>query len=136
MLKLTADYDSFRKLLRESDYAQFLTVYDNAYYAKTRVYMYEYAKAGFFIDAEGEIGNLISLGPRGMGKEAMRAAIKLGGTHLMCFDGFLPNYYAKFGFIRSGRQSFNDAYAPDGWDYKKYGRPDVIYMELDRIRKF
>ena len=27
-----------------------------------------------------------------------------------------------------GRDAWNDEYAPDGWDYEKEGRPDVVYF--------
>ncbi len=138
MLKQTTDYAAFRKLLEESRYRHCLMIYSDEFYAKTRVYTYEYAKAGFYIDNEGEIGNLVALEPRGIGADLLRCAIKLGGDHLMCFDGFLPTYYGRFGFIRSGRASWNDSFAPIGWDYEKHGRPDIIYMELHKNfgRKF
>jgi len=138
MIKQTTDYEAFRSLLRESKYREYLTIYNDEHYAKMRVFVYEYAKAGFYIDKDGEIGNLVVNEPtgRGIGADLLRCAIKLGGTHLQCFDGFLPGYYGRFGFIRSGRQSWNDEFAPEGWDYAKNGRPNVVYMELHKVRKF
>ncbi len=26
--------------------------------------------------------------------------------------------------------AWDDAYAPPGWNYERYGRPDVVFMEL------
>lgn len=63
-------------------------------------------------------------------------AIANGGTMLDCFDTVLPDLYASVGFKEVGRDSWNEEYKPDGWDYDTYaayngGRPDVVYMEFD-----
>lgn len=26
---------------------------------------------------------------------------------------------------------WNDKYAPDGWNYEKFGRPDIVFMKLE-----
>lgn len=61
-------------------------------------------------------------------------AIQLGGVKLDCFDGVLPELYKHYGFVETHREPFDDAFAPKDWDYVKYGRPDVVYMQwLDKV---
>ena len=47
-------------------------------------------------------------------------AIELDGVqYLDCFDGFLPSYYEKFGFVEYKREA--------NWTE---GGPDVVYMRM------
>lgn len=89
---------------------------------------------GYIIDA-GDLQGVINAGSRrGAGGAAVEDAIKNGARTLDAYEwteGFsLPKFYAKFGFRETGRDQWNDRYAPDGWDYEVYGRPDVVYMRL------
>lgn len=85
---------------------------------------------GFSVGSDGEISNVFNVGRRGIGGEAVNAAIECGGYHLNCFDGFLPDYYKQFGFEETGRVKFDRNLAPAEWSYAKYGQPDVVYMTL------
>ena len=64
----------------------------------------------------------------------MLNAIKQGGTHLDCYGVSgkkvhdLPARYAQYGFVPVARMKWNDTFAPEGWDYDKHGRPDIIFM--------
>lgn len=55
-----------------------------------------------------------------------------GGTQLDHFDGKLSDIYSRNGFDEYQRFKFSDEMAPGDWDYKQYGRPDVVFR---RIRK-
>lgn len=55
----------------------------------------------------------------GYGSEVVKCAIACGGRELDCFDGFLPEYYSRFGFVEYDRQA--------NW---VAGEPDVVYMRL------
>ena len=85
-------------------------------------------KTGYALDPDGDLQNLFNNGPRGGGKAALDDAVKNGATTLDAFDGHLPALYSKHGFVPTGRMKFNDEYAPKGWDYAKYGRPDIVSM--------
>jgi len=86
-------------------------------------------KVGVAISSEGDIQNVFNNGgPKGAASDAMFTAIKAGGRTLDAFDGFLPDYYAQFGFVETGRIKFNREFAPDQWDFGKYGEPDVVFM--------
>ena len=45
--------------------------------------------------------------------------------------GVLPDLYAPYGFRVVGRVKFNPEFAPDDWDYGKFGEPDVVVMVKD-----
>src|SRR3990167_2563180 len=86
-------------------------------------------KVGAAISHDGDIQNVFNNGgPKGAAAQVMMRAIDKGGRTLDCFDGFLPQYYAQFGFKETGRMKFNSDYAPKGWD-SKHGQPDVVFMQ-------
>lgn len=86
---------------------------------------------GVGVSPTGEIVNLFSKSKeRGLGKLALKYAIKRGGRSLNCFDGFLVGYYKAFKFREAARVKFNVGFAPDKWDYDKYGKPDIVTMVL------
>lgn len=61
-----------------------------------------------------------------VGDVMLKNAVKNGGTQLDHFDGKLSDFYSRNGFVEHQRLKWNDEYAPEDWDYEKYGRPDVI----------
>lgn len=94
-------------------------------------YLSHCGTAGYHIQLPyGEIGGVFNLGIRpGIGADAVRHAIDNGGFCLDCYEGFLPGYYARFGFRECGRFPFDPTMAPYPWD-RANGTPDVIYMSL------
>jgi len=80
-------------------------------------YLTEDRLSGFCIK-DGEITHLFSLVP-GRGKMLVAEAIYHRGTHLDCFDGYLPRLYGQFGFKVDCREK---NWTPGG--------PDVVYMSL------
>lgn len=87
-------------------------------------------KGGYAIKSDGELISVFNYGEKGQGVKLIKDAIKNGATKLNTFDGFLPEYYKQFGFKEVKRIKWNDKYAPKNWDYEKFGRPDIVYMEL------
>lgn len=87
--------------------------------------------AGVSVSPEGDIQNLFSHptdAPSGTGRVLIEKAIEQGGRTLDCYDGFLPDLYAEYGFRETGRIEFNPEYAPDDWNFDDYGQPDVVFM--------
>lgn len=72
---------------------------------------------GYAIRADGELVYVFTTA-RGHGDALVRAAIVNGATHLDCFDGYLPTFYARHGFTETHREP---NWTPDG--------PDVVWME-------
>lgn len=80
----------------------------------------------------GEIGGLIKHADAQLDDvagSALRTAREHGGRWLSVFDTPVAERYAREGFRPVARIPWDDAYAPAGWDYDAFGRPDVIFME-------
>lgn len=75
---------------------------------------------GFVIDQDSDTLNLLfNIGPRGRGAGAVQRAVLEGARQLDCFDGFLPSFYAKYGWKEAHREA--------NWTP---GEPDVVFMEV------
>lgn len=128
------DADTFADSIRKcSARRAFLTVYTADEYRAMRCYLTPDLCAGFAVTRTGEIVSLHNAGKqRGLGDALVDAAIRAGGWRLDCFDGYLSALYARHGFVVIERMTWDDTYAPEGWDYATYGRPDVVVMALPR----
>lgn len=108
---------------------EFLTPNSEEDLANHTVVMLKGGKVGYAISPEGDLQNVFNNNGQGAGAEAICDAIARGARTLDCFDGFLPMYYTKFGFVKVREISWDDQYAPKSWDYGKLGRPNVVFME-------
>ena len=110
----------------------FITLYSAKEYENmnTTCFLSTDNKSGYAITAEKDLISVFSL--NGQGIEAVKSAIKNGAKTLDCIGEFLANYYRKFGFVEYERMTWNDDYAPNNWDYKKFGKPDIIFMKLNK----
>jgi hypothetical protein len=94
------------------------------------LYLAANKRSGYAI-IDGDLVSVFSLPGEHSGKHIIASAIKNGAKTLDCFDGYLPKLYGNFGFVEYQRYKWDNQYAPEGWDYKKYGKPDVIFMKKD-----
>lgn len=93
-------------------------------------------RSGAAVRHSGEISAVYSDGSsRGAARALLPIAAERGGTHLECFDTFLPKIYARSGFVKVASIPFNREFAPDGWDYSAMsrvspprGEPDITFM--------
>lgn len=93
-------------------------------------------RAGAGIRHTGEIASVYSNSNATKVVQAiLPLAVKHGGTHLECFNTFLPKLYARSGFVPVASIPFNREFAPEGWDYSVMsrvapprGEPDVVFM--------
>lgn len=93
-------------------------------------------RAGAAVRNNGEIAAVYSDGSsRGTTQALLPIAIERGGTHLECFNTFLPRLYARSGFVTVAAIPFNREFAPPGWDYEEmkdvappHGEPDITFM--------
>lgn len=74
--------------------------------------------SGFVVRSDGELTNVFSV-ERGRGDAIMADALAAGAVYLDCFDGYLPTFYARHGFVEAQRVA--------NWTP---GAPDVVYMSL------
>jgi len=119
--------------IRDKTYSPFLTYFNEKELSGSRMWLSIQHKGliGYAIDSDNELFGLFNnSGIKGLGKSTILDAIKNGADKLFCFDGYLPKLYAQFGFIITDTASWDEAFAPDKWDYAKYGRPNVVWMKL------
>ncbi len=127
----TTDYRAFNEALGENARPGFLAVHSPEDLAANRVYLSADGKAGYSITPGGDLQNVFRNegGVKGAGRAAVHEAVQEGGARTLdAYDGFLPDLYQQEGFQQVGRMAWNDEFAPDGWDYGEYGRPDVVFM--------
>jgi hypothetical protein len=74
--------------------------------------------SGYVVTWKGELRCVFSCG-KGQGDALIRNAIANGAKYLDCFDGYLPEFYKRHGFVETGRE-------PNWTD----GEPDVVYMGI------
>ncbi|MFG2923903.1 hypothetical protein ACGFYA_20645 [Streptomyces sp. NPDC048305] len=83
----------------------------------SRYYLTPDFRSGFGVAQDGTLIGLFSR-VKGRGESLVWDAVNhKGATKLDCFDGFLPEYYKRFGFIETERVS--------NWTP---GEPDVVFM--------
>lgn len=136
-LELTAEVDDalrgeFNAALAENERASWVTKLDEENTGGKRVAIVRDANGkivgGGTIGNDGYMGNLFA-NVQGVGADIFHRLVAEGGTHLDCFDGFLPAYYAEqAGFREVARIPFDPRFAPDGWTFGEHGKPDIVYM--------
>jgi hypothetical protein len=99
--------------------------------ASTRVFLNDAGDAGYGLSADNEIVMVWNAGESGKAARLLEEAVAEGGTHLNHFDSGLTKLYDDLGFKETGRQGFNDDYAPEGWDFEGLGRPDYIRRDIE-----
>jgi hypothetical protein len=115
-----------------NDLKPFVTSYTPKQYAEagSRCYLSKSGASGYAVKPDGDITSVFSAPEAHEGLAAVRSAIQRGGTKLDCFDGKLPKFYARLGFREYDRVKWDDRFAPENWNYQKWGRPDIVFMKL------
>jgi len=90
---------------------------------------------GFGFNEDGELKGLFSL-YKGNGKELFKLRVEVAKEktgadrlYLNCLGDKLRLLYEQFGFLVTKSERWNPRFAPKNWDYLKFGKPDVYYME-------
>ncbi len=123
---VAATPDEFIQARNASSRPGFLSPLSSADIADHQLFISPDRTYGVAVDPNGDVQNVFNNGgPKGSGAKAVVAAIENGGRTLDAYDGFLPEFYRQFGFVETGRMSFNPDFAPDGWTG---GTPDVVFM--------
>lgn len=130
---------AMQKLKENNPYAASVYIYEEDEYRQMRLFATADGKAGFALKNGNEIVSVYVYSNsehRGASRSLIAQAVSLGGDRLDAFDTALPHIYAVEGFRPISRVSWNDEYAPEGWDKQLYqnfnnGRPDVVVMAYD-----
>lgn len=129
-ISVTSDSAAFLTARNLSTRPENFSEIDPERLARSTKYLSADGMSGCLVDEDGDLGNVFNNGntPRA-GMDAVLTAIESGGAiTLDCYDDFLPDRYAKVGFVAVAKLPFVDEYAPPNWDYEAKGRPDVIVM--------
>lgn len=122
----------FKRIITPLEGAYGLNSYSLNQYDTFKVALSFDRVTGYAIKPDGELTSVFNIGKRGYGIYSVIDAIEHGATKLDAFDGGLPEYYSRFGFIEFDRIHWDDTYAPEAWNYNVNGRPDIIYMQIDK----
>jgi hypothetical protein len=131
-------HDSITALTSRSRFATSVHVYSEDEYRQMRLFTTADGRAGVALKGDDIVSVFSSPDGENVGcaPSLLATAVANGGRRLDCFDTVLPRLYASAGFVPVARLSWNDEYAPEGWDYDTYtqfngGRPDVVFMAYD-----
>lgn len=111
-----------------SSRSQFLTPYTAEELKDYRLFLNKEG-VGYALSPSGDmIGVFNNSSTPGAGREAIVHGISNGAKTLDAIGGYLPEYYNQFGFVEEKRLPWEDKYAPKGWNYEKYGRPEIVFL--------
>lgn len=117
-----------------TELAAFLTPWTLEQYNESGVqlFLHRSLRAGYGI-LNGELISVFSLPGAGLGRDVVLDAVGRGATHLDCLIPHekLKRLYEGCGFVEVGRVPWDDGYAPAGWNYKRFGTPDLIFMRVE-----
>lgn len=114
--------------------AVYLTIYSAAdYLAKgATCYLSSDRRSGYAITEDKDLISVFSLPGAKQGQAAVKSAIDNGAETLDCLGTYLAAFYRSLGFVEYDRMTWDNQYAPEGWDYDANQRPDVIFMRLGK----
>lgn len=103
----------------------------------TKLFIDEEQRGGFGLNPDGELISVFSLGGQRIGAEIVKISVTLGARAVSCFDihGKLPALYMKEGFCETGRVPWDQSKAPAGWNYERFGQPDVVILRHGLLRR-
>lgn len=123
---------------QSNTYGAAVFVYDVDDYAQMRLFITEDGTAGFALKGDDIVSVFKAEGSpqRGFATSSVILAIGQGGRRADAFDTELPHLYTRMGMRPVARQTFDDEFAPEGWDFDTFrrynqGRPDVLYFAYD-----
>lgn len=93
-------------------------------------FLSESGKEGVFVFADGNIGAVFKDGSstaKHAVDDLMLTALQNGGNKLDNYSGVLNRLYSRFGFVPVARCQFMDEYAPEGWNFERDSRPDIVF---------
>jgi len=125
-------YNNFTREYKSLNKNLFVEVHDKEFYKNCKTFLKPNGKAGIAIEPNGNIVSVFNNDTeRGWTKTALIFALQNGGNHLDCYNDIkqsLPILYSRYGFIPVAKIKFIDKFAPKGWNYELWGRPDIVFM--------
>jgi hypothetical protein len=109
----------------------FLTPHtETDYTAKgTRLFLSEDMQSGFGINPDGELISVFAL-ERSRGRILVAEAMQQGAKYLSCMGDHLLEMYSEFGFGPVKVLKWDNRFAPNNWNYERFGTPNIYDMKL------
>lgn len=110
----------------------YLTPYTTEGYkaANVKLKLHKSGDGGYGLNGD-ELISVFSLPGKHLGSELVDDAIANGAKRLDCLGDSLLKFYSDKGFKVVKINKWDDEYAPKGWDYARFKRPNLYYMELE-----
>ena len=130
------DPSSFHAAIGEAKTANpfgaFVTQHEVDEYSVMRTYLSADDGVGVAVTNDGNIVSVFKNPEKNQSKKASTSilftALENGGKKLDNFNSAdLSDIYLQHGFVPVARIKFNDDYAPDGWNFERDGRPDILF---------
>ena len=125
-------YDAIGEAKQANPYGAFVTQHETAEYDGMKKYLSADGGVGVAVTDDGNIVSVFKNPSVNTGKGAVSSilftALENGGKKLDNFNSKkLSELYLQHGFVPVARIAFNDDYKPDDWNYKRDGRPDILF---------
>ncbi|OGF34459.1 hypothetical protein A2482_02120 [Candidatus Falkowbacteria bacterium RIFOXYC2_FULL_48_21] len=96
---------------------------------KTTLFLSEDNHCGFGLTPDGNLISVFSL-EKERGPALVKEALARGAKSLSCVGQKLRELYEEAGFQVKKEEAWNQNYAPEYWDYDRFGTPDYYEMKL------
>lgn len=135
------DYPKFFNALAKTSRPQFFTVHTPQEFkdSNTKTFLLNGYNIGYaLMPAEDNNVDIISVfnnepNIKNIGDNLIKSAIKNGGTQLDHYDvKALSDLYDRHGLKVYDKYKWDSRYAHPYWDYKKYGKPDVLFRRIEK----
>lgn len=123
-------YRDIGRAKQSNPYGAFVEQHSADEYAGMQLFTGENGQVGAAVTGDGNIVSVYKNGDchsRGAVSSLLLTALQNGGVKLDNFHGKLSQFYLQHGFIPVARTRFVDEFAPTDWNYKRDGRPDIIF---------
>jgi CubicO group peptidase (beta-lactamase class C family) len=127
---------AFQKAHNDPVHGKFLTPYSPEDFAKMETYLNADGTVGGAVKtADDGVREGVSLfnqgGPKGSGRKLLSRDGRPAFSQASRRDRPRPTEGLRIRRLRSHRTNpMDDQYAPEGWDYERFGRPDIVVMEV------
>lgn len=125
-------YSAIGEAKTANPFGAFVTQHDVNEYGNTQTFLSEDGGVGVAVTSDGDIVSVFKNPEKNQSKKASTSilftALENGGKTLDNFNSAdLSDIYLQHGFVPVARIKFNDDYAPDGWNFERDGRPDILF---------
>lgn len=122
-------YEAITKAKLSNEHGAFVTRHTIEEYEKMRLFVTLDGSAGIAITSDNNIVSIFNGGEkRGVLKTLLPIAIQNGGIKLDNYNSQkLSAMYELYGFSPVSKVEFDSKFAPDDWNYKRDGEPDIVF---------